>query len=119
MNLIGDKIRKVRELKGLRQEEVAERLHITQAAYSKIERGETKVDLERLQQIAELFQVDLVSLLSFDDSNIFNVENNEGSAGIVYNFGSENVIQHYEKIIAEKNRIIETLQALLDQQKNK
>ena len=50
---IGEKIRKIRELKGLKQSNLAEKLGLTMNGYGKIERGETTITLERLEQISE------------------------------------------------------------------
>ena len=41
---IGDKLKRIRDIKGLKQEEVAALLKITPQAYSKVERNETKLD---------------------------------------------------------------------------
>ncbi len=40
---IGDKIRKVRELKGLKQEAVADKLDMSATAYGNIERNESSL----------------------------------------------------------------------------
>ena len=54
--ILGHKIKNIRELKNLTQEFVAEKLDISQSAYSKIER-ETKISDEKLAQIAEILEV--------------------------------------------------------------
>ena len=41
--MIGNKIKNIRELKNLTQEYLAEKLDISQAAYSKMEKGDTKI----------------------------------------------------------------------------
>jgi transcriptional regulator with XRE-family HTH domain len=70
---INEKIKFIRSLKSLTQEQVAYKLGITTHAYAKIERGETDVNFSRLQQIAEVMEIDLPQLLSFDEKNIFNL----------------------------------------------
>ena len=72
MTNIGQKIKKVRELKGYTQEYLAEQLNISQKTYSLIESDQTKIDLDRLQKIADTLEIDLMNLLAFDDKNIFN-----------------------------------------------
>jgi transcriptional regulator with XRE-family HTH domain len=52
---IGQKIKKLRELKNFTQSHVATELGITQSAYSKIELGETEVSYSKLNKIAEVF----------------------------------------------------------------
>lgn len=65
--MIGNKIRSLRTLKELSQENVAEMLGISVTAYSKIERGETDVQLSRLNQIAQAFEVSIEEILNFGD----------------------------------------------------
>lgn len=69
MNTLGKKIRLLRHQKGWSQEDVAKRLDISIPAFSKIETGITDVNLSRLNQIAKLFNLSLVELLSTSDAN--------------------------------------------------
>jgi transcriptional regulator with XRE-family HTH domain len=57
MNHVGEKIRLQRLTKNYSQEYMAFMLEISQAAYSKIERGETILTLPRVYEIAEILQV--------------------------------------------------------------
>lgn len=68
---IGDNIRKIRDIKRLTQEDVAAKLNISQQAYGKIERNETKIDLERLQQIADALGVSTTDIQDFNEKNMF------------------------------------------------
>jgi transcriptional regulator with XRE-family HTH domain len=67
-----EKIRFLRQAKGWMQEEVADKLKMSQNGYGCIERGETDVNLSRLEQIADLFDIKLSELLGLDEKNIFN-----------------------------------------------
>ena len=69
---INEKIKFIRSLKSWTQEQFAEKLGITTHAYAKMERGETEVNFSRLQQIAEIMEMDLLQLLTLDEKNIFN-----------------------------------------------
>ena len=51
---------------------MAEKLGISTHAYAKIERGETDVNFSRLQQIAEVMEIELPRLLGFNDKTVFN-----------------------------------------------
>lgn len=64
MNALGRRIRLLRHQRGWSQEDVAKRLNISIPAFSKIETGITDVNLSRLNQIANLFELSLVQLLS-------------------------------------------------------
>ncbi|HEY5326606.1 MAG TPA: helix-turn-helix transcriptional regulator [Mucilaginibacter sp.] len=68
MKTLGKKIRLLRHQKGWSQEDVAKRLDISVPAFSKIETGITDINLSRLEQIACLFEMSVVQLLTFSDS---------------------------------------------------
>lgn len=57
MNDVGEKIRLQRLTKKYSQEYMAFSLDISQAAYSKIECGETKLTLDRIYEIAEILEI--------------------------------------------------------------
>jgi transcriptional regulator with XRE-family HTH domain len=63
---IAANIRTKREKRNYTQEYLAYKLNISQNAYSKIELGYTKITLERLFQIADVLEIDAISLLNFD-----------------------------------------------------
>jgi transcriptional regulator with XRE-family HTH domain len=68
MKTLGKKIRLLRHQKGWSQEDVSKRLDISIPAFSKIETGITDVNLSRLEQIATLFEMSVVQLLTFNDT---------------------------------------------------
>ncbi len=62
---LGDKIRKLRAMKGYSQANIAEDLGITPGAYAKIERGEIDPNTARLYEIAKSLDVAITEF--FDD----------------------------------------------------
>jgi len=58
-------------MKGWSQEDMAEKLDMSVNGYAKIEHGDTDVQLSRLEQIAKIFEMDLLELLKFGEKNIF------------------------------------------------
>ncbi|MEQ1636180.1 MAG: helix-turn-helix transcriptional regulator [Methylococcales bacterium] len=78
---VHEKIRLVRQLKGWSQEDVASKLDMSTNGYGSIERGETDVNLSRLEQIAEIFGIKLSDLLELNEKIVFNQagENNHQS----------------------------------------
>ena len=60
---IAANIRNKREYRNYTQEYLAFKLNISQNAYSKIELGYTKITVERLFQIAEVLEFDVVELM--------------------------------------------------------
>ncbi|MDR2206691.1 MAG: helix-turn-helix transcriptional regulator [Flavobacteriaceae bacterium] len=63
-------IRQIRELKNFTQEHMADQLGISQPQYAKIEKGSAILKIDRLQEIADILEVDLAALLT--TNNIFN-----------------------------------------------
>lgn len=84
---VNEKIRKFREAKDWSQEQMAEKLNMSLNGYAKIERGESKIYLDKLEQIAQVFDIDVVELMQSDGKNIcFQIESPLGS---VYQGGGE------------------------------
>jgi XRE family transcriptional regulator, regulator of sulfur utilization len=71
--VIGDKIRNLRSLKGLPQENMADALKMSLVAYGDIERNKKDISLNRLDQIAKVLSVTVADILAFSDrvSNFF------------------------------------------------
>lgn len=71
--LLGDKIRNIRTLKGLSQENMADMLNLSSVAYGDIERNKKDVTMKRLEQIAEILGISTTDILTFGDrvSNFF------------------------------------------------
>ncbi|HEX9601785.1 MAG TPA: helix-turn-helix transcriptional regulator, partial [Mariniflexile sp.] len=74
-NHIGRKISRIRELRGMKQETLAEELGISQQAVSKIEQSETIED-DKLEQIAKVLGVTKEGIENFSDEAVFNIINN-------------------------------------------
>ena len=64
---VGKSIRILRHQHGWSQEDIASRLGISIPAFSKIETGVTDVNLSRLEQIANIYEVSVVQLLNVDN----------------------------------------------------
>jgi transcriptional regulator with XRE-family HTH domain len=67
MNIIGKNIRQLRQKNGWSQSEVARRLEISIPAFSKIETGITDINISRLDQIARLFEVSTLEIISKEE----------------------------------------------------
>jgi len=94
---VGYKIRKIRELKNLTQEHVAEQLGISQASYSKLESGEVEINASRIEKVAELFKMKPEEIYAFDENIVFNYCQNHGFG--YYN--TVNVVSQCEKDLYE------------------
>ena len=61
---IGQNIRAARKSTGLTQEQMAERLKMSQLHFGRLERGERPASLEQLAHVAQALHVSLASLLN-------------------------------------------------------
>ena len=116
MKSIGNKIRKIRELKGFTQDYMAVKLEMSQRAYSKIENEEIKLDWQRIETISKVLGIDPIELVSFDDNLVFNNSplSGKNNTNTMYNNfpdelkkSYEDRIQHLEKEILFLRDIIE------------
>ena|SRR5690554_1363582 len=106
--LIEEKIKSIRELKNYTQGYMAEELGITQAAYSKIESGQTKLTMNKINDIAQIFEIPVEDLVAYDSQRYFNSFNNvKGSNnGSVINGDAELIAKLYEDKINLLERLL-------------
>ena len=67
----GKLIRRRREQLGLSQQEMAERLNMSQSTYSRIEQKDEDITIRQLKTIAEVLEIQLADLLP-DELIIYN-----------------------------------------------
>ncbi|MCC7402269.1 MAG: helix-turn-helix transcriptional regulator [Chitinophagaceae bacterium] len=60
---ICERLKSLREKNGYSQQDVADALNMSQNAYSLLETGKTKLDVERLQMIAAFYKVSVLYIL--------------------------------------------------------
>ena len=88
-NHIGHKIARIRELRGMKQETLAEELGISQQSISSLEKSETLED-EKLERVAKILGVTKEAIENFSEENVityFNTFNDKVSSS---NFGHNN-----------------------------
>lgn len=73
---IGHNIRTLRHQRGWSQEDVANRLGISIPAFSKIETGVTDVNLSRLEQIADIYEIEVVQILALESEEVKQLPSN-------------------------------------------
>lgn len=120
--MIGNKIKNIRELKNLTQEYMAERLDISQSAYSKLEKGDIKVSQEKLSQIADILEVKPEDISSFDSQKYFNSFNNvkgSNNGSIIIGTDEELIKGLYEDKILLLEKLLEKTEKELYKYKNK
>ncbi|MEK8022103.1 MAG: helix-turn-helix transcriptional regulator [Candidatus Parabeggiatoa sp.] len=107
-----EKIKVIRQFKGWSQEEIAHRLNMSVSGYGSIERGETDVNLSRLEKIAKVFEIDLSELFNLNEKNIFVGDNNQHISQINSSSNAKELqhqLEKYHLIIEQQNKEIEWL----------
>lgn len=70
MEILGNNIRVIRQIKGVSQEAIAFKLNISQAAYSKMENGIISLSEERLKIILNELNISEKTLRELDIKNV-------------------------------------------------
>ncbi len=77
--LINEKIRLLRQQKGLSQAKMARLLNMSKNGYGNIERGQTNLSLTKLKKIAAILDENLMELVKGNDKNIINTMGNNNT----------------------------------------
>ena len=114
---VQDNIRLLRESNRWSQEEMAQRLNMSLNGYAKIERGETKLHLEKLTQIAQLFNIDVVELMTTQDKGVVFFMNEKCDYMGANYYGTTQYINHFSEI-EKLNQIIQLIDEIIAQKDN-
>jgi transcriptional regulator with XRE-family HTH domain len=119
---IGRNISRIRELRGMKQEALANAIGISQQSVSNIEGSET-VDDEKLIAIAEVLGVSAEAIKNYSDETVLNVINNTftshdsstiNAINIQPNFNPlDKVVELYERLVQAEKDKVEYLEKLL------
>lgn len=119
---VHEKIRFLRESNKLSQEDMASKLNMSVSGYSKIERGESNTNFDKLEQIAEAFGLnDVAELISLGERYILindkghNNIHNGNSFISESQLASENeklhlMLAHKNELIGFKDKLISQLE---------
>lgn len=110
---IGEKIRKVRDLKGISQQALAESIEISQKQFSRIETNQVSPTFELTEKICQILDVSLKSLLQFNEDLIFKNINKKQQGGefVAYNNTDIRQIETlYKQLLDEKEKVISLLE---------
>jgi transcriptional regulator with XRE-family HTH domain len=111
---LGENIRKIRELKGFSQQNLADEITMDQKTISRIEKGDLSPKFETLVAISKALSVNLSHLLSFNENMIFNNYNQyqQGGHFAAYNNTDvEKVEELYKQLLKQKDDMIEVLKS--------
>jgi transcriptional regulator with XRE-family HTH domain len=113
---LGENIRRILDIKGIKQEAFAEKMGVSQAAISKL-LSTPKIDDERLKEVADKLGTSVDAIKRFDAERImFHIEtmnDNSGNFNVYEIHPIDKVSELYEKMLKEKNDEIEKLKQQL------
>lgn len=123
-----EKIKMMREMNQWTQEDVAEKLGMSTTGYAKIERGQTNVSVEKLKQIAQIFNINIAQLLDDNEKLVIcsigdNHSNYNNYFGmneklITQNEKQQLEIQLKDELLKQKDAEITALKELIELLKN-
>ncbi len=118
---VNEKIRLIREAKGLTQEQAAEKLDMSPSAYGEIERGENDPKLSKLQKIADIFEIELSELIRLTEKenltiNVTNYqENGKFTKSKVYISSNNSELEKQQLFVEMQQKEIESLKIQIAQ----
>ncbi len=115
-NHIGRKIARIRELRGMKQETLAEKLGISQQSVSHLEQSES-IEVEKLDNVAKALGVTRHAIENFSEEKAINFFNSvydndfSHSQGATFgnNLGTFNPIDKIVELYEEKEKLYERL----------
>ena len=114
---LASKIKLLREVHNYTQEYVADTLEISQNTYSLIEKGETKLTIDRLEKLAKLYRMTLTDLIQLNEQTyIHTITHSQGvcSQQVTINQMSDEERKLYQDTITRLERENERLQKLIE-----
>jgi len=104
----------LRSQNGLTQQDIADKMNMHLKTWQKIENGVTKLDIDRLKQIAEILETTIEDLINVEEGVYINeIKNNDvgfNNSTITIQHKSEIESQLYERLLTEKDLKIQNLE---------
>ena len=110
--ILGENVRKIRELKGFSQQNLADEIKVDQKTISRIEKGELSPKFETLVSISKALSISLSQLLAFNENMVFNnySQHQQGGQFVAYNNTEiDKVEELYKQLLKEKDEVIALL----------
>lgn len=122
VDVVVHKIKLLREMNNYTQQYVADELELSQNAYSLLEKGMTKITIERLDQIAKFYKISITELFTEEavpsksvvSETIAPHTNTPPVLTPMEKLMYESTIKHFEESIARLYKLIDQLVAKLN-----
>lgn len=117
-----DNVRKFREQKQWSQEYMAEQFGLSKNGYAKIERGESRPSLDRLEQITAVFGIGMIDLFSDERQSICLISENSQHSSNYYHSDNALILEneklklaltHKDELLAQKDEQITLLKNMV------
>lgn len=115
----------MRQSKNWSQEDMADKLGMSVAGYAKIEQGRTDANFSKLKQIASVFDMDIVELLSFGEKNVICLIGDNSVISMSQIIGSSKeltfeiqklqlMVEHKDEMMTQKDKEIAGLKGMIE-----
>ncbi|MDO3641260.1 helix-turn-helix domain-containing protein [Mucilaginibacter sp. L3T2-6] len=114
-NAIGRNLARFRKFKEKKALEVADYIGIGEAAYTKYERGESKITVELIQKVSEYLNIDPLQLLTTNEGHVVeNVSNSpfaiNGTVQTTNDAQNQAILTLIDSVVEMNKRILELLE---------
>ena len=99
MNNVGLRIKKLREGKGITQEAMAHALGVTQSNYGRLEKDDKRLNVPKIQKIAEILEISVAQIFNESSSKVINQMNNDSPSA----YNVENLYQDNKQVYEQLN----------------
>ena len=97
MNAVGTRIRKIREERGIKQENIADDMGITQSSYGRLEKDDNRLTVTKLIKISEILNISVSTLFG------------EKAANVIHENKGDNAQAHIGTFVQQDKEHIESL----------
>ena len=97
MNTVGTRIRKIREERGIKQENIADEMGITQSSYGRLEKDDNRLTVTKLIKISEILNISVSTLFG------------EKAANVIHENKGDNAQAHIGTFVQQDKEHIESL----------
>lgn len=114
---IGQNLSTFRKLRGKKAMEVADHIGLSEAAYTKYERGESKITIELIQKVADFLNVDPLQLIATNSGHIIeNLTNSPFSISgdVKANYADKNQTEVMLKMMETMMQMNEAIKKILE-----
>lgn len=116
---LGNKIKRLREMHGLSQDDFALKMNKTKSQIGRIERDEVKVDFDVVEKASQVLGISIEDIINYDEARTINMMHNKIQNGNFYQQSemadSQNLVSNLQFVISSQQKHIEKQDNLIIQ----